>query len=363
MRLQKIWLTRGPLAWALRPIAVIHLLLVVIRKAGYNLNIFKTTTFPVPVIVVGNVVVGGAGKTPLVIALANHFGKQGFSIGVVSRGYGRSHVDTVEVESNMSADQVGDEPALIKSKLSIPIVVAKKRVDAVQLLIQSYPLIDMVICDDGLQHYALHRDVEIIVFDDRGIGNGWLLPAGLLREPWPKHKPQNTQLVLHTGHASQFSGYVSTRRLAPIATKASGEQLPIAAFRNKRVSAIAAIANPEAFFDMLRSTGLVLRRAIGLPDHYAFTANLDGIDEGFEDDDAVFCTEKDAIKLFSNSALSPKNLFSVPLVFVPEPAFYTALDKLVAQLMAGKDSHVPFGDGHQINSVTSLPTDKRASSL
>jgi tetraacyldisaccharide 4'-kinase len=344
--LQEAWLARGPLAWALTPVAAVYLFLLKLRRAAYRLNIFKVAVFPVPVIVVGNVVVGGAGKTPLVIALVTHFRHHGLRVGVVSRGYGRQGKETLEVKSGMSSTLIGDEPALIKAKTGVPVVVASDRSGAVRLLLQSYPLTDVVICDDGLQHYALHRDIEIAVFDDRGIGNGWVLPAGMLREPWPQRQSQGINLILHTGLAPQFQGYVSQRHIGLYATTADGHQVALSSLHHKRVTAVAAIANPEAFFDMLRKSGVVLAAAISLPDHYSFSAGLSGIGINPKDAEVVLCTEKDAIKLFSNPSAAPSNLFSVPLVFTAEPGFYVALDKLVRPMIPQNYSQVPFADGH-----------------
>lgn len=344
--LQKAWTTRGPLAWALMPLAAAHLMLVTLRKKAYAWNFFKSVSFPVPVIVVGNVVAGGGGKTPLVIALVMHFRNQGLEVGVVSRGYGRSSDDTLEVQVEMSTALSGDEPAFIKAKARVPVVVAKRRVDAVRLLLRIYPQINLIVCDDGLQHYELHRDIEVVVFDDRGIGNGWLLPAGSLRERWPQHPKHSAQLVLHTGQSPQFPGFVSNRQLAPHVTAADGEKFSIASLHNKRVSAVAAVANPEAFFSMLKALGIVLVNTVCLPDHYCFPLGLAEFYPDLQDIDVVLCTEKDAVKLFRDVDKAPKNLFSVELIFTAESAFYIALDTLVAPLTAKKHSQVPFGDGH-----------------
>ncbi len=344
--LQKIWLARGPLAWALAPVSVVYLCLLKVRKTAYRLNIFKTEVFQVPVIVVGNVVLGGAGKTPLVIALVTHFKRQGLRVGVVSRGYGRQSNETLEVKKGMSSKMTGDEPALIQAKTGVPVVVAKYRSKAVQLLLRSYPLTDVVICDDGLQHYALHRDIEIAVFDDRGIGNGWVLPAGMLREPWPQRRKHGIDLVLHTGPAPQFPGYRSQRHLGRCADTVEGNQVALSSLSNKRITAFAAIANPQAFFDMLRKSGVVLAETISLPDHYLFASGLSGVGVNPEDADAILCTEKDAIKLFSDPLVVPKNLLSVPLLFAAEPDFYIALDELLAPLISQTFSRVPFCDGH-----------------
>lgn len=344
--LQIAWLKRGLLARALTPIALVYWLLLTLRKAAYSFKIFTTEKFPVPIIVVGNVVLGGTGKTPLVVALVEHFRKQGLHVGVVSRGYGRSGDRTLEVLSGMPATVTGDEPALIKAKTGVPVVVAKDRREAVRQLLSSYAQTDIVICDDGLQHYALYRDIKIAVFDDRGVGNGWLLPAGLLRERWPQRPAQSVDLILHTGQTPQFAGYRSKRHLATHAMNADGNRIRLSSLRNKRVIAIAAIGNPEAFFNMLRNSGVVVASTISLPDHYSFPMGLGGIDEDISGADAVLCTEKDAVKLFSGRNAAAINLFSVPLMFTAEPDFYVALDKLVMPLISQKYSRVPFSDGH-----------------
>ena len=140
----------------------------------------------VPVIVVGNVSAGGAGKTPVTLALLEHLRARGWHPGVVSRGYGRRTTDCREVRSDSLALDVGDEPLLIARRAQVPVFVARQRMQAVQALRQAHPRINLIVCDDGLQHLALARDVEICVFNDEGVGNGWLLPAGPLREPWPR---------------------------------------------------------------------------------------------------------------------------------------------------------------------------------
>lgn len=330
----------------LSPVALVHLLLLTLRRTAYRLNIFTTNSFPVPTIVVGNVVVGGTGKTPVVIALVNHFQGQGFFVGVASRGYGRESDETLEVEAGMAIALTGDEPALIKSKTGAPVVVAKRRSEAVKQLLLSYAHVDIVICDDGLQHYALNRDIEIAVFDDRGIGNGWLLPAGLLREPWRHRQEREIDFVLHTGQTPRFAGYRCKRELGTYATAANGKQIALSSLRNKRVIALAAVGNPEAFFNMLRDSGVTLTETISLPDHYAFPTGLEGINANVSHVDAVLCTEKDAIKLFANSAPIAENIFSIPLVTAPDAEFYVALDALLAPLTNKKKSQVLSPDGH-----------------
>ena len=337
--LQKAWLSRGWLAWSLLPLAWVHGLAVHVRRQLYRVGIFKSERFPVAVVVVGNVVAGGAGKTPLVIALATHLLVQGHHVGVVSRGFGRSGDDTLEVGTETPVGMSGDEPALIKRATAAPVFVARKRTDAVRALLAAYPNTSVVVCDDGLQHYALQRDIEIAAFDDRGVGNGWLLPAGPLREAWPERLRQGVDFVVHTGPVPAFAGFSSSRRLADYALAANGGQVALASLPDASVSALAAIAQPEAFFSMLRQRRIVLQKTLALPDHDDFTdfdfSSLAG--------QTVLCTEKDAVKLFSRPKSATINLLAVPLEFSLEPAFLVALDARLAQIF----SQLPSRHGHQ----------------
>ena len=340
--LQKSWLSRGWLACLLLPLAWVHGLAVNARRLLYHLGFFKSERFPVAVVVVGNIVVGGAGKTPLVIALATHLKAQGHHVGVVSRGYGRSVDDTLEVGTDTPVEMSGDEPALIKRATAAPVFVASKRTDAVRALLAAYPNTSVVLCDDGLQHYALRRDIEIAAFDDRGIGNGWLLPAGPLREPWPERLRCGLDFVLHTGQAPAFEGFSSKRRLADYAIDSNGNRIALASLKESSVTAVAAIAEPEAFFRMLRQRGIMLQTSIALPDHHDFSEFSDFNLSSFAGQ-TVLCTDKDAVKLFSKPHVAETRLLAVPLEFSPEPAFLAALDARLAQVI----SHLPSRHGHQ----------------
>jgi tetraacyldisaccharide 4'-kinase len=275
---------------------------------------------PVPVIVVGNVVAGGAGKTPVVMALVRHLQARGRHPGVISRGHGRHTRDCREVHAGSPAQEAGDEPALIKRSTRVPVFVATRRIDAARALLARYPQTDVLVCDDGLQHYALARDIEVCVFDDRGAGNGFLLPAGPLREPWPRP----VDLVLHTGAQPAFTGFTSRRELARHAVRADGSQVALSTLAPasaRPLLALAAIAQPEAFFAMLRVQGLPLARTLALPDHYDF----DSWSRPKGKDYTLICTEKDAVKLWEKHP----DALAVPLEFTPEPAFFEALDALL----------------------------------
>lgn len=338
--LQKAWLTRGWLACLLWPFAQVYGLAVRVRRALYRHGFLRSERFDIPVIVVGNVIAGGAGKTPLVIALVKHLQAQQVKVGVISRGYGRAGEDCTEVTSATSIEESGDEPALIQRATAAPVFVANKRTEALRALLAAHPSTAVVVCDDGLQHYALRRDIEIAAFDDRGIGNGWLLPAGPLREPWPARKRQGLDLVLHTGRQAAFEGFTSTRRLADEAYAMNGNRVALASLQDRPITAMAGIANPEAFFMMLRDSGLKLQTTLGLPDHHDFSdRDLAGL-EG----QIVLCTEKDAVKLFPLAKAARLEVLAVPLVFSPEPAFFAAFDALLAPRLS---SPLPSKHGHQ----------------
>ena len=340
---QRAWLNRGALACLLWPVSLLFGLLVKVRRLMYRTRFLKSVRVGVPVLIVGNVVAGGAGKTPLVMALVRHFQGQGIAVGVVSRGYGRTGKPCQEVLSSTSILESGDEAALIKRATDAPVFVASQRVDAAQALLIAYPATQLLICDDGLQHYALARDIEVAVFDDRGVGNGWLLPAGPLREPWPQRLHSGISLVLHTGRKPAFDGYISYRKLADHAVAADGRKVTLQSLQAQPLVALAGIAHPEAFFTMLKERGLSLAETIALPDHDDFADYALPVKNGA----TLLCTEKDAVKLFGSPKMASVTLLAVPLEFAPEPAFLEALDALLAPLLsASRFSQLPSAHGH-----------------
>ncbi len=323
MQLQRAWLERGAVARLLWPLSRLFGLLAALRRALYRVGWLRTERASVPVVVVGNVVAGGAGKTPVVMAIVEHLRARGVPAGVISRGHGRRTTDCREVRDDSDPRDVGDEPALVRRSTRAPVFVAARRIDAARALTATYPDVRVIVSDDGLQHLALARDVEICVFDDRGIGNGWLLPAGPLREAWPRA----CDLVLHTGARPAFAGFTARRSLADSAVSADGAAVPLTTLKGRPLIAVAGIAKPESFFQMLREQGLAPTRCIALPDHHDFDDWAP-----VATDATVLCTEKDALKLWRRQP----DALAVPLRFEPALAFLAALDAKLSSL-----------DGHQ----------------
>lgn len=321
-RLQKSWWSPAPdaLARALAPLSALYG-----SSAAQRRRRAAPMGIDVPVVVVGNLIVGGAGKTPCVIAVAESLRAAGWTPGIVSRGYGRSAADgdaPLEVATTTPAAAAGDEPLLIHLRTRMPVVVARDRVAAARHLRRRHPEVNVVLCDDGLQHRALARDLEIWLFDERGAGNGLLLPAGPLREPLPPTVPAHA-LVLYNAAAptTPLAGWTGTRRLAgvvPLADWWAGAApQPFASLHGRRVMAAAGLATPEGFFRMLEAHGLRIDR-LPLPDHHRFDTLP------WPDDREVVVTEKDAVKLRPERTGTAR-VWVAALDFRPEPAFFAAL--------------------------------------
>jgi tetraacyldisaccharide 4'-kinase len=341
-RWQAVWSQRGLLAWLLWPVSLLYSTLEAVRRTLYRTGVLTIHRLPVPVVVVGNLVVGGAGKTPTVIALVRHLQARGWTPGVVSRGYGREGNEVLSVEDGTSANASGDEPALIRRSTRVPVFVAARRVDAARALLAAHPEVNLLLCDDGLQHLALGRDLSIAVFDERGSGNGWQLPAGLLREPWPptasdrfapdlllrqrRDEVVGARLTIPPG----MPEFEARRRLADHAINRQGLRVALAELAQRPATAVAGIARPEVFFDMLRERGVQLERAVPMADH-AQAQDYAALEWPAEV--TVLCTEKDAVKLFDQ--LPPVvEAWAVPLELSPEPAFWTTFDALLADRVA-----------------------------
>ncbi len=296
--LHRQWTKRGLLACALSPLSLIFLSASRKRRAR-----IVPQKLPVPVVVVGNVYVGGTGKTPVTIALVRELMKRGYHPGVISRGFGRKDEAPQWVTPDSPASAVGDEPLLIAQQTGVPVAVARDRLAAARLVLEKYPQCDLLISDDGLQHYALHRDVEIAVVGARGLGNGWVLPAGPLREPASRLDEVDAIVLNATEDAfdSRTPRFAATAVLGRAKSLDGTRSLDLEeiAAKNTKVVAAAGIAAPGRFFAMLRAHDIEAE-TIELGDHFSFHTNP------FKDKDAqyILITGKDAVKCRQHAELA-----------------------------------------------------------
>ena len=255
----------------------------------YKVGFFKIYISKIPVIVVGNITIGGTGKTPIVISMVKHFESQGKTVGVVSRGYKGDYSHKVlEVTSTTDPQECGDEPALIAQNTNAIIVVAKKRAEAVKHLTNNEK-VDVIISDDGLQHYAMGRDIEIAVIDGvNRFGNGFLLPAGLLREPVKRLK--SVDIIINNG--ANLDGELNCEiKAESFVNIASEESQPLNYFKDKECYAVAGIGDPTKFFKLLDDLG-VRSKNKAFVDHHRFVAE----DFAFAENYPIIMTSKDCVK-------------------------------------------------------------------
>jgi tetraacyldisaccharide 4'-kinase len=275
--------------------------LAALHRGLYRKGWLARQRLPVPVIVVGNLVVGGAGKTPTTLALVRALQRRGYAPGIVSRGYGRRADHLIDVRPDSAVHDSGDEPLLLRLRAGVPVLVGRDRAAAGRELLRRHPAVDVLVSDDGLQHHRLARALQVLVFDERGAGNGWLLPAGPLREPLGATPPAASLVLYNAAAASTpWPGFVARRALAGVTALAdwwagvAPSVADLAALRGRPLWAVAGLARPERFFDMLRDQGLTIQ-TLCLPDHAAFSPlpwSSDATD--------VIVTEKDAVKLKPN---------------------------------------------------------------
>lgn len=317
----------GLLARMLQPLAVLYAMLQGLDRRRRERRAQALPQVPVPVVVVGNVLVGGAGKTPTTIALVQALQQAGWHPGVVSRGYGRNGGGLRTVHAQACAQDVGDEPLLVHRRTAAPMQVGRDRRAAALALLQAHPEVDVVVADDGLQHRELRRNLEIVVFDERGLGNGRLLPAGPLREPLPHAaEPQMLVLYNHARASTAWPGACAERRLgaatplpAWLAGRSEGAQA-LASLRGRRLLALAGIAVPERFFAALEAAGLTIDR-LPLPDHHAY----DGPAPWPAHVREIVTTEKDAVKLQRHAQGSGPTIWVVGLDLLLPTAFTAEL--------------------------------------
>jgi tetraacyldisaccharide 4'-kinase len=336
----KLWYSHHVLRWFLWPIAMVYGLIVACRRR--YLQRFRQQCFPVPVIVVGNLTVGGVGKTPFVIALARAFQARGLRVGIVSRGYGSrvSHYP-YEVSHDADAACVGDEPLLLAKKTNCPVVIAPKRTAAVQYLLDNYQS-QIIISDDGLQHYAMGRAIEIVVIDGlRGLGNGLCLPAGPLREG--AHRLQNADFIVVNGQPNAHLESILNHGLSTKAYRmellpgkmtqlVSGQSITLAELKYP-VAAVAAIGHPQRFFATLNTLGVEFN-AYPFADHHRFRPEELNVSEKM-----LVMTEKDAVKCQS---FATDNMYFLPVDANVDDKFWDTL-WLHEQLQGCKNDSRAFG--------------------
>ncbi|HEX7155820.1 MAG TPA: tetraacyldisaccharide 4'-kinase [Burkholderiaceae bacterium] len=317
-RVVHMWQRRGPVARALLPLALVHAAWRAVAGWAYRIGLARPARVGVPVVVIGNLYAGGTGKTPLVIEVVRALRARGWHPGVVSRGYGGDTRQPRLVGPYSRADECGDEPLVIYAAAAVPVAVGRDRVLAARLLLGAHPACDILVADDGLQHRRLGRELEIAVIHSLGVGNGWLLPAGPLRDP-PLRLEGVDAVVFHgiTPAVRVYSPFyfleTSLAEAYPLAAPAQRIGLDALAREQRaarwRVLAACGIGVPERFFAMLREHGLVIDE-LALPDHAA----LDAERLARHAYDRVLMTEKDAVKCRTDGALvHDARLWVVPL--------------------------------------------------
>ena len=318
-KIEARWYAPRPYA-ALMPLALVFRAIVSTRRGLYTRGVLSPRRAGRPVLVVGNITVGGSGKTPLVIALVARLAERGLKAGVVARGYGGQAAHyPLRVEATSDPRQTGDEPVLIAQRTGAPVVVAPDRVAAARALCEAHPEVDILLADDGLQHYRLARDGEIAVRDaTRGYGNGWMLPAGPLREPVSRLRAVDIEAV-HGDSADYRLTLDGAYRLC------DGQTAALSDFADGPVHAVAGIGDPARFFSALEAAGLTLDRH-PMPDHHAYQPH----DLTFADDRPVLMTEKDAIKC---RGMQDPRLWAVPARAKLAAGFAARVDGLIDRLL------------------------------
>ena len=325
-RLDAYWDTVNPISVALLPLSLLFASAVAVRRMAYRIGLRRAQHFAVPVWVVGNLTVGGTGKTPLVIWLAEHLRGRGWRPGIVARGYGgQAQFWPQQVRPDSDPIMVGDEAVLLAAATGCPVCVGPDRPAAVTALIE-HTDIDFVLSDDGMQHYALGRDLEIAVIDGRRrLGNGLLLPAGPLREP--ASRLRDVDLIISNGQPGPDEYAMSLQR--PLVRELRTDRaVELADFAGRRVHAVAGIGNPQRFFEMLIGAGLRIE-AHPFPDHHSFRA----ADLAFDDGLPVLMTAKDAVKC---RRITCRNGWVVDISAQPDDAFIHRLAAALQDIVDGQ---------------------------
>ncbi|KRT55930.1 tetraacyldisaccharide 4'-kinase [endosymbiont of Ridgeia piscesae] len=330
LRLQRIdhyWQSRNLVSLALVPLSWLFCLIAWLRRLAYRNGLLRQQRLAVPVIVIGNISVGGTGKTPLIVWLARYLMRKGYSPGIITRGYGGAAESWPQaVEPDTPAVEVGDEAVLLRRRTGCPLFAGPERVEAGRALLAQHDC-DLLLSDDGLQHYALARDLEIVVVDGvRRFGNGWCLPAGPLRER--PARLQSVDLVVSNGALLSGASQIRVSGSSAINLSGSRRERPLESFRGEPIAAVAGIGNPERFFQTLESRGLEISRH-PFADHYSFSR------EDFCDFEGqtVLMTEKDAVKCES---FAGDTFWYVPADTEVDASLQRRIDALIDRLFDGQ---------------------------
>lgn len=323
-------MVEGGARWLLRPLSGFFRLLSGLRRLAYRKGLLPVARLAVPVIVVGNITVGGTGKTPLTLWLVHALKAAGYRPGIVSRGYGGRQRGPLVVTPTSDPAEVGDEPLMLAQRAQVPVYIGRRRPAAARALLKAHPETDVIVADDGLQHYALGRDLEIAVVDGvRRFGNGRLLPAGPLREP-PSRLDTVDAVVVNGGRADwlRVKSPVYTMRLEPVRLWRLGAPEEVRGLdwlRGRQLNAIAGIGHPERFFDLLRELGADVTPH-PFPDHYLF--RLQDLPVG-----TVVMTAKDAVKC---AAFARADDWVLEVDAVVDPALQTFILNRLARTRHGR---------------------------
>ena len=325
--IEDIWYTKHPLGIALLPFSWLYSLVIIFRRLCYQSGIIAVNQIDAPVIIVGNIAVGGTGKTPLVIWLAHYFKNKGFKPGIISRGYGGKHSgNSQQVRADSNPALVGDEPVLIAQRTDCPVAIAKQRRKAAEELIQFCDC-DLILCDDGMQHYSLGRDIEIAVIDgQRRFGNGRCLPAGPLREP--TSRLDSVDLVVSKYMASRHEYKMEYNYGDLVSLKDPLRTMPVSDLGGQSVHVISGIGNPNRYHSFLRNNKIHII-SHEFPDHHAFTKK----DISFDDGLPVVMTEKDAVKCIE---FATDHHWYLPITASLPDSFTYRLDALMKEIINGQ---------------------------
>lgn len=351
---RSLWQTRSWLAYVLLPLSWLFRLVVAVRRWLYQRGWLNQQTIRVPVVVVGGIMVGGVGKTPIVVRLVQSLQQAGFHPAIISRGYttGNTQKNGHQVTRQSLAEEVGDEPILLYLKTQVPVWVGRRRADTAQALLSAHPECDVIICDDGLQHYQLARDFEVIVMDERSLGNGWCLPAGPLREAasrlnsvdaviWHQRCQTESERVNLLQQKKTYIPWHHYELLSSISDAYNllnpNERLSLSSFADKKILAWAGIAQPELFFNMLSGYGI---NAVNwpLPDHFQFNDAF-AAQEKQQQVDCILMTEKDAVKylpLLEHRTDAANRFWVVPLAILENQGLFDLIECLTGYLKAVK---------------------------